>query len=349
MYRKLRMKAIRCSLLLISVMLLLAACSQEKDKKTKQPVLVEKMDVSASSSENGDEYVGTVAAGSGTVLSFEVPGNISLLKVDEGDRVVKGQLLARVSPVTLKEAHYATVVTLNQARDAYRRMKPLHAKGVISEIRWVDVESKLRQAEAAERIAREQLGHTGLYAPFSGVISSKTAEIGMNVIAGQQVYKLVDVSKVNIEFSVPEDEISHIHTGMHGHVTVKALGGDLFSGIVSEKGVVADPVSHTYNVKMAISNPDGRLMPGMVCSVKVNAVVDADSKITVPLSAVELDTDNSKFVWVVVGHRAQQRKVCTGKFAEGGWVVITSGLEYGDCVIVGGAQKVSQGMTVKVK
>ena len=90
-------------------------------------------------------------------------------------------------------------------------------------------------------------------------------------------------------------------------------------------------------------------MPGMVCSVKVNAAADADSRIIIPLSAVELDTDNSKFVWVVVGNKAQQRMVSTGDFSDGGGVVITSGLQTGDRVIVGGAQKVSQGMTVKVK
>lgn len=79
--------------------------------------------VSRNSFDNSNSYVGTVDAGASSVLSFETGGKITRLLCREGDRVAKGQLLGTVSPTTLRDSHYATQVTLQQAQDAYKRMK----------------------------------------------------------------------------------------------------------------------------------------------------------------------------------------------------------------------------------
>lgn len=326
----------------------IAGCNDKKPSQKLSAVPVSVITVGGSNAAMGSEYVGTVEEKTGAVLSFEIPGNVTSLNVAEGDRVARGRLLAKLSPTSLRDAHYATKVQLSQARDAYRRMKPLHENGVISDIKWVDVESKLRQAEAAERIAREQLGHTGLYAPFAGVISGKYAERGMNVMAGQQIYKLVDISEVNVRVSVPENDISHIAKGRSAKVAVKALGNAVFGGVVSEKGVSANPVSHTYDVLVTVSNTGGRLMPGMVCSVAMQPSGTGGGLVSVPLSSVELDTDNSRFVWVVENGKAAMRKITVGGFSPDG-VYVTSGLAQGDKLIVAGAQKVSNGMKVEVR
>lgn len=326
---------------------LLVSCGSKEPKDIERTVQVEAITVGQSETETSSEYVGTVAERTATILSFEVGGNVATLRVDEGDHVKKGQLLGTVTPNTLKDAHYATVVALRQARDAYKRMMPLHKQGVISDIKWVDVESKLHQAEAAERIAREQLGHTGLYAPAAGVISARSAEPGMNVIPGQQIYKLVDISSVDINVSVPENEIAHINKGASARIIVGALGDAVYTATVSEKGVTANPLSHTYDVKLTLANPGGRLMPGMVCKVNISAGAKPE-QVTVPLSAVELDTDNTRFVWIVNNGKAVRRKITVGDFAGEG-VQVISGLNQGDKVITSGAQKVSEGMKVNIK
>lgn len=324
--------------------LAVTGCSKKEKDNTRTPVRVSVMTVAGATYDKSHEYVGTVEEEKGSVLSFEVPGNVVDLRVDAGDRVVKGQLLGTISPTTLKESHRATAVALRQARDAYDRMRPLHEQGVISDIKWVDVESKLHQTEAAERIAREQLSHTGLYAPFTGVIASKDAETGMNVLAGQQIYKLVDIARINVKIAVPEGEIASVKEGQPVRVTVQALQGATFEGTVREKGVAANPISHTYDVKIVLANTNGRLMPGMVCSATLAVGQDRPQTI-VPTRAIELDTDNTRFVWVVAGSKAARRVVTIGDFAEGG-VTVTSGLAPGDRVIIDGAQKVSEGMAV---
>lgn len=325
----------------------LSGCTEKKGEAPKLPAEVSVMEIGSSDAATGREYVGTVEESEGTLLSFEVPGNVVALKADEGDKVAKGQLLATVNPTSLRDAHSAAAAVLRQAQDAYKRMKPLHKQGVISDIKWVEVESKLSQAQAAERIAREQIRHTGLFAPFAGVIASRTAEKGMNVLAGQQIYKLVDISKVDVKISVPEKEISKIHTGCQAKVTVPALDGAVLLGTVTEKGVSADPVSHTYDVKITINNNKRQMMPGMVCNAELKTD-EIRNEIVVPMNAVEFDSDNRRFVWVVENGKAAMRAITVGGFVGDG-VVVASGLSKGDRVVVSGCQKVSEGMKVSVK
>ena len=191
-------------ILCLAALLLFFSCSDRQKASAPSAVKVVTQTVSRNSFDNSNSYVGTVDAGASSVLSFETGGKITRLLCREGDRVAKGQLLGTVSPTTLRDSHYATQVTLQQAQDAYKRMKKLHDGGVIPEIKWVEIETKLRQAEAAERIAREQLSHTELYAPFAGVVTSRSAEVGMNVLPDQPVYKIADVSAVDVNISVPE-------------------------------------------------------------------------------------------------------------------------------------------------
>lgn len=331
---------------ILAVGLCLASCSDNKGLQEKAPVNVKTITVTNTGSSNSNEYVGTVEEKSGTVLSFEVPGNITLLTADEGDQVTKGQLLGRISPTTLNDAHQSTLTALNQARDAYRRMKPLHEQKVISEMQWVDVESKLHQAEAAERIAREQLNHTSFSAPFSGVIAARYADKGMNVISGQQIYKLVDINNVDIKISVPENEIYHIQKGTTARITVKAADNAVLEGKVVEKGISANSLSHTYNVKIETENHAHRLMPGMVCSVSINGDSNQNGHITIPANCIKLDTDGSRFVWLDINGIAKQRTIVAGNFS-GNDIEVISGLNNGDKVIAEGSQKVSDGMKIK--
>lgn len=334
------------TILALMLAAVLAACGGENKKTKDTPVRVKVEDVACGVYDEATSYVGTVDASAETVISFETQGRITRLFVGEGDRVAKGQLLGTISPTTLKDAHYATEVTLRQAQDAYRRMKPLYEEGVISAIKWVDVETKLRQAESAERIAREQLSHTNIYAPFSGVITSKSGEIGMNVLPDQPVYKLADISRSEVVFSVPENDMAQISIGARARVTVEAAGNAVIEGTVKEKGIKADDVSHTYNVRLALSSANPRLLPGMVCAVSMQKNT-AGSSCIIPMGAVELDTDNTRFVWVVNRGKAHRRNVTVGDFLSGG-VEIRSGLSAGDRVIVSGMQKVSEGTPVLV-
>ena len=324
------------------------SCSGKKDENQAiRAVPVKVVKVSESSYINSRNYVGTVEAVSSSSLSFEVMGNVSKVFVTEGENVQKGKLLATLDKATLQNSYNASLASLKEAQDAYNRMKSLYDNGSLPEMKWVEVQSKLQQAVSMEQISRKSLKDAGLYAPFSGVISSKSIEPGMNVMPGIEVMQLADISTVNIKIAVPEKEISRVNKGQQAEVMVGALGDKLFTGVVSEKGIAANPLAHTYEVKIKLNNTSHELMPGMVCKVGVHSH-ETEAGIVLPNHTVQLQPDGKKFVWVVKGNAASQRMVSTGELTTQG-VVITAGLQPGDEVIVSGNQKVSEGTKIAIK
>lgn len=324
------------------------SCSGKKDENQAiRAVPVKVVKVSESSYMNSRNYVGTVEAVSSSSLSFEVMGNVSKVFVTEGENVQKGKLLATLDKATLQNSYNASLASLKEAQDAYNRMKSLYDNGSLPEMKWVEVQSKLQQAVSMEQISRKSLKDAGLYAPFSGVISSKSIEPGMNVMPGIEVMQLADISTVNIKIAVPEKEISRVNKGQQAEVMVGALGDKLFTGVVSEKGIAANPLAHTYEVKIKLNNTSHELMPGMVCKVGVHSH-ETEAGIVLPNHTVQLQPDGKKFVWVVKDNAASQRMVNTGDLTAEG-VIITAGLQPGDEVIVAGNQKVSEGTKIVVK
>lgn len=325
----------------------IAGCSEKQAATNETVVPVKVITAGETSSGTVYNYVGTVEETKGSLLSFQVAGNVARVLVDVGDKVKKGQLLATVDPVALKNIHESQLATLNQARDAYNRYKKLHDQGSLPEIKWVEVETKLEQAVSAESLARKQLDDCRLYAPFSGVVSERTVEQGMNVMPGQSVLKLVVVDDVKVKLSVPEKEISHIAVGQDAIISVAALDGKTYEAKIAEKGVAANMLSHTYDVKLRLPNSDGQLLPGMVCNVSVVPSNGAHN-VVLPASAVQLDSNNAKFVWVEKDGKAARKYVTTGSLSGNG-IIILSGISHDDKVIVEGSQKVSEGMKVAEK
>lgn len=325
----------------------MAGCSAKKQETSSQSVPVEVQTMKSSEVVSGYNYVGTVEETVGTMLSFEVAGNIERIAVETGMHVHRGQLLSTLNQASLKDMYNAAAATLAQARDAYARYEILHRQGSMPEIKWVEVESKLQQAVSAEAIAKKNLNDSRLYAPYDGVIAAKEIEQGTNVMAGQPVLKLVDVRQVAVKIAVPENEIAHLKVGQKATFQVSALGGKSYQTQLTEKGIVANPLSHTYEVKMKVDNIDGALMPGMICDVNVLADSLQDG-FTLPVSAVSLDADGRRFVWVVADGKAVRRWVDTGALT-GNDVAITGGLSEGEKVITVGNQKVSEGMEVSIK
>ncbi len=295
---------------------------------------------------DGDfDYSGTVQEENGAVLSFSQVGTIKQLRVKVGDRVRRGQLIASIDPTSVRNAYDMARSTRNQAADAYKRMKQLHDKGSLPEIKWVEAQSQLQQAVSAENIARKNLSDCNIYAPFDGIISEKNAEVGQNAAPGTPVVKLVTTNVLNVMISVPESEIAGIHIRQHASIQVQALDNRRFEGYVIEKGVIADPVSRSYSVKIRVEGAKDDLLPGMVSQVSLGGVSTSSSNIVIPAQLVQLGDDNSNFVWVDEGGKAVRRTIVTGAYQSNG-VSIVSGLKYGDKLIVEGQQKVSSGTKV---
>lgn len=336
---------IRCFVLAVSASLALAGC-QVKEEKTggPSPVRVKVMKVALSEQKTSGRFSGTVEEAAGTPLSFSVMGTVNAVSFRLGDRVEKGQLLASLDATSVRSSYDAAKAALVQAEDAYRRMKELHGKGSLPEIKWVEVQSKLQQARSMEEMARKNLKDCKLYAPFSGVIADKSVEVGQNVIPGMAVGKLLGVSRLKVKISMPESEIASVSLHQKAEIVVPALGSRRFSGMVSEKRIMADPFSRSYEMNIDVADAGGDLMPGMVAEVRL-AGADGGTAVIVPARIVQLDEKNRSFVWIDNNGVAEKRVISCGDFAGDG-VVITSGLKVEDRIIVEGQQKVCNGTKI---
>jgi len=293
-------------------------------------------------------YSGTIEEMSGSSLSFASVGTLRSVSVGESQMVRQGQLVATIDETSLKSAHEAALAAKEQALDAEQRMKLLHDAGSLPEIKWIEVQTQVRQAISAEKMAKKALTDTRLYAPFSGYVAEKQAEAGQSVAPGVPIVKLVRIDHVKVSISVPEEEIAQIHTGLSLQVKVTALGGKTFEAKVSEKGVTADALSRSYEVKGIIGNPQHELLPGMIAEVHLGTMGTSQHKeqsITLPAEIIQIDADNRPFVWTVVDNKAQKAYVTLGQNI-GDNVQIRKGLKAGDKVICEGQQKVSNGMKV---
>lgn len=253
-----------CQSLAVSLLMMMTGCNKESSTQ-REPVRVKTIQMT-NYGVASMQYSGTVEEESGVTLSFQIPGTVDRLPVNVGQRISKGQLVASVNPATEQNAYNAAKATLMQAQDAYDRMEQLHDRGSIPEIQWVEVQSKHSQAAASEQIAKKNFQDCRLTAPFSGVIISKDMEVGQSAMPGQPVVKLARIGKVKVNVAVPESEISTIHSGEIAKIDVPAINGN-FNGVVVEIGIAANPISHTYDVKILVDNPAGKLMPGMVAKV----------------------------------------------------------------------------------
>lgn len=342
-----KMKRIYC-LAIVLLPMLVAGCHGEKEKQdttANNQVRVKTMQVSVSAADEGRQYSGTVEESNESALSFPVMGTVKDIHVHPGERVGKGQLIATIDPASLQSAYEAAKATLDQAEDAYRRMKELHDKGSLADIKWIEVQSKLQQAKAMEQVSRKNLSDTKLLAPYSGVISEKLVEVGQNVAPGIPVVRLVAVNQLKVKISVPENEIAQIALKAGARIQVPAMGDRWIEGTVCEKGIVANPLSRSYEVKLALSGQqsDG-LMPGMVANV-VMENAGGESAFVLPAYVVQLDEQNNTFVWLCKDGKAQKRVVAVGGYMPEG-VTIVAGLNEGDEIITEGRQKVCEGTPV---
>lgn len=341
------MRKIYYSVFVLAGACLMAGCKGENKSTEVASVAVRTEKAVLRPVDGMHHYSGTVEEESGSALSFMTAGTIRQIYVDQGQLVGSGALLAEVDETTLRNAYEATLATRRQAEDAYARMKRLHDNNSLPEMQWVEVQSKLEQAVAAEQIAKKSLSDSKLYAPYSGFIAAKTAEVGQNTVPGMPVLNIVKIDRVKVKVSVPESEIARIKKGDKMDIQVSALGGKTFSGVVTEKGVTAHPLSRSYDVKALVNNAGHDLLPGMICDVLLeSADAGGQTAVVLPAGAIYTDSDNRTFVWIAADGKASKRTVSTGGQSALG-VTVTAGLNGGEEVIVEGQQKVSEGMNVE--
>lgn len=328
----------------------LVSCGLKKEKITEAPpVKVTVVSVAETSQPTGRSYSGTVTSGDGADVSFTLPGTVKAIYVTEGQKVNKGTLLAELKDGTLQNNYNIAQATLNEAQDAYNRFKKLHDANALADIRWVEVQNTLEQARNAAEVARRALDDAKIYAPVTGTVARKAIDVGQTVVPAVPAISIVALGDIKVSIPVPENEIGNMAEGTKATITVNALDNKTISGTLTEKGITANPLTRAYDVKFSVNNPDGKLLPGMLCTVKLQGdTATSNNALILPPRAVLLSADNRNFVWLASDGTAQRRFVEVGDITADG-IVISSGIEPGDSVIINGMQKVSNGTKVQAQ
>lgn len=337
-------------LLCMAGMIVLASCNKSDQNTVKKPQPCKVMEVTPTEVENKWYYVGELKAQTSTSVNFRVPGVVKAVYVSDGDYVAKGQLLAMLDPQDMQRSYDLSKATLTQAEDAMARVEMMHQEQSVADIKYVEVQTKLEQARTLFQSAEERLNNTKLYAPVSGYVSNRTIEPGESYGMVVPAFKILDVSKLVACVPVPEREIPLIKKGDKAQISVLALGDDVrFEAVIDEISASCDRVTHSYEVRLAITNADRRLKHGMVCNVQLwPGESEFVPQHVLPVNAVINMSDNQKYVWVIRDGVAHRRKVSVGMYTTDG-IIIQNGLNDGDFVVVEGQSKLSEGMATETE
>ena len=318
-------------------MLLLAvtACKKTAPPHERAAIPVKVMVVDTVAGSMTRTYVGEVEESLSVSASFPMGGRVERMYVHEGDRVRAGQILATVNSSTAQNAYNSAKASLEQAEDAYKRLKKVYDQGSLAEVKWVEMETNLERARSMEQIAKKQLEDCTLRAPVTGVVGTCYAKVGASLLPGEPAVTILDMGSVSVTFSVPESEINTVNIGDKASVSVAALNNRILTGRITDRSVNASRVSHSYEVKIAFPNPDRSLLPGMVCKVQLEQ--PDDQGFVIPAKCVQTRPEGLS-VWVMENGRAQHRIITSSAFVANG-VLVSSGLHPGDTVITAGMDK----------
>ncbi len=333
------------------LMMSLGGCRHEpvNTANTSDTIPVMVMAVEYAAIDGQSNYVGVAEAFQSIPLTFLSAGTIEKVLVSEGETVKRGQLLAALNTASYQNILTAALAKEKQAQDAYERLSAVYKNGSLPEVKMIEIETGLEQAKAASEVAQKNVADCNLFAPVSGMIGTRSAEPGMNAVPGSPVITLVNIDKINIKVAIPENEIASVYTGQPALVYVPALNNAQYKGKVVQKGVVANPISHSYEIKITIDNKGDRLRPGMLCNVFIGSN-DTGKVLCLPQQAVMLDAAGNRYVYVAdsVNSQALRRNITTGALTGQGSIVVTGGLEKGDQVITGGYQKINNRSSIKI-
>ena len=298
--------------------------------------------------DNGDapterNYVGDISSEKEISVGFPLGGKLTKVYVKNGQHVTKGQLMATIDSTTAASLYATAMATLRQAEDAYGRLKAVHKEGGISDVKWVEMETNMEKARQTAISAKKHLEDCTIRAPFNGVVSCPDHQVGEDLRPGEAYARVLDINKLQVSFSVPEQEIHRIDIGDTATATVPSLDGRVLTLRVSNKSLVANPLGHTYRVDASITSGDENdLLPDMVTKVRTHHKTSTGT--LVPSNCIHT-MPAGQMVWVIENGVAQQRKVTVGDFLKCN-VLITEGLESGDTVVTEGYQKLYTGAKV---
>ncbi len=298
--------------------------------------------------------IGSVVAVRGVVVSADLPGIVEKINFDSGNAVKQGDVLVQLD-TRQEQAQLADAEAQRElTRLNYARWQQLMKAGVVSKMDYDRADADQRQAEAKAAEIRATIERKTIRAPFSGILGIRQVNLGQYLAAGSPIVPLQSLNPIYVNFSVPQDAVPHLRTGQKVRATTSGAGGTEFAGTLTAVDSVVDQATRNVQVQATLSNPGGKLRPGMFVDTQL-ALGGSDAVLALPASAISYAPYGDS-VFVVANLKGRDGKEYRGvrqQFVKigptrGDEVAVLTGVNPGDEIVTSGVFKLRNGAAIQV-
>ncbi|WP_417201418.1 efflux RND transporter periplasmic adaptor subunit [Bizionia sp.] len=299
------------------------------------------------------EIQGNVSTKQNVLVYPEMPGILEKVFVKEGQRVKKGDLLARINDGGLGQQLAQLETQAELAKTTFERQQRLWDQKIGSEMQYLQSKTSYISQKNMVAQLKSQIEKTMITAPFDGVIDNVLKEEGTVVAPGMgsEVFRIINLSDMYIEAEVPESYIGAITKGKNVEVFFPILGKTIEAKVRQTSNYI-NPNNRSFRVEIAIPNPTGEIKPNLTARLKINDYKN-DQAYLIPQSIISENADGHQYVYVATGKNKNneavvKRMVITTGRTQGDVIEVLNSFEKGVEIIEEGARTVNDGQTVKI-
>jgi membrane fusion protein (multidrug efflux system) len=335
---------------LLCCLLALAACDSPPEQgnntpRGKQAVVIEASTAKVLDVARTIERNGSLRALRTVALSLQQEGRLLELPFHQGDRVSKGELLARLDDTLLRAQLKKAQAQRRQAELDLKRLKRLKNSRVVAEDELARAATALDVARAEEEALQISLQQTRILAPFDGTISARLAEPGDTVSRFSHLLSLIDTRSLTTELKLSELVIAGLAVGDKVTLSIDALGPQRFGGTIQRIHPLVDEASRQGTIEILLTPPPAGALPGQLCRVKL--ALRSSNRLLVPYNALRRDSRGEYLFVVNDTNKVVRRGVVSGlHFDE--QVELLDGLTPGERIVTRGFLGLSEGSVVNV-
>jgi membrane fusion protein (multidrug efflux system) len=293
--------------------------------------------------------VGSVDPVNGVTLAPEIAGTVKEIAVMDGSTVAKGDLLLRMDTSSEEAQLRAAEAQVDWAKVSAERLRKLREDKTVSQSELDQAEATLKQAEANADAIRATIGKKTIRAPFAGKLGIWLVTVGASVDARRPMISLQSLAPVYVDFSLPQQNLAQVQTGLVVQVTCDAYPGRKFSGTLTAINPDLDTTTRSITLRATFENTDQLLRPGMFARAEV-ILPEAQPVLAIPATAI-LSAPFGDSVFVIQQDKGSTNQVVEQKFirtgrSHGDFISVESGLKPGDKVATAGIFKLRNGVNV---
>ena len=296
-------------------------------------------------------FQGSLDTDKNVVIYPELPGLLKNIYVKQGDKVKKGQLIAKISDNGLTDQLEQLKLQRDLARTTFERQQKLWDQKIGSEIQYLQAKTNFKSLEKKISQMKDQEGKTRILAPFDGTIDDIIADVGSNLAPGlTPILRIINIEEMKVVAEIPEIHIPYIKKNKNVKIYVPILDKQIL-GNISSVGNFINPNNRSFSIEIKLFNESYELKPNMTVSLEINDYQN-ENAILIPSKDILEDEEGNFYVYKLVSdsndsYKSNKIMILKGK-SYNNMTEIKTGLKEDDLIINDGLRQVEDGQIVKV-